>query len=754
MAIPNGPPAVDEITGYVEPWIARPGQKVDVKVSCTGSNFSYKLVRLIQGCIGENAPTHQQETLDVQGVCPGRYQEAHPGSYGVLPSWGANTLVPGDVLGVSVYVQPYLAKAGHAQVLLSTLDIETCTGFALLVSEEDLLELWIGCGDSIQIIRSEASLRLKRWAYIAVSIRGPEVRLDVSHLNQLLEKAPSPIGLTHTLPASAVLNNTSPLLIAAAMFKDSNAASPFATNFLNGRIASPKITTKTKSGNHTLLELDFSVGIPTDQIFDISSSGRHGTLVNAPTRAIKSWDWDGSEPDWTKAQKGYGAIHFHEDDLDDAAWGTDFTVEIPRDALSGAYAFLCTDQDSKTTDSITFFVTPPPAQKRKENGPKAAIVLSTFTYLAYANEHMYDEERPTHMEVPGGVKVLQDENYLRMARRDDLGLSMYDAHRDGSGSVFSTSKRPILNVRPGYVHWGIHRPREFSADLLMIGYLEELLGRGGYDVVTDHDLHLHGVAALEHYDVVLTGCHPEYPSLESLNAYASFAALGGSIMYLGGNGFYWTSVTNPARPHRLEVRRGDQGCRSFSLAPGERIHSLNGHQGGLWRSRGRMPNTLFGVGACAFGTGPGVPYRSMDVAHTAAFSWLWNGIEPGDRDLIGVEGFGGGASGDEIDRLDFELGSPSNTVLLATSTGHSELFGVFNEEVMFPMVDTLGPTCPKVRSDMTYYETSAGGAVFSVGSINWYCSLGWRGYNNNCAALTRNVLMEFLRRGKGGLAES
>lgn len=66
------------------------------------------------------------------------------------------------------------------------------------------------------------------------------------------------------------------------------------------------------------------------------------------------------------------------------------------------------------------------------------------------------------------------------------------------------------------------------------------------------------------------------------------------------------------------------------------------------------------------------------------------------------------------------------------------------------MVATLGLMCAKVRSNMAYYETCASGAVFSVGSITWYCSLGWKGYNNNCAHLTRSVLAEFLRRGKGG----
>jgi len=130
-----------------------------------------------------------------------------------------------------------------------------------------------------------------------------------------------------------------------------------------------------------------------------------------------------------------------------------------------------------------------------------------------------------------------------------------------------------------------------------------------------------------------------------------------------------------------------------------------------------------------------------------AFAWVFEGTEPGE--LIGVNGFGGGASGDEIDRLDFELGSPLDTVLLASSQQHDDTFGLFNEEQMWPMVNTLGSNCDRVRSDMTYYKTSGGGAVFSVGSINRYSSLAWDGYKNNVAKITDNVLREFLRRGRG-----
>ena len=38
------------------------------------------------------------------------------------------------------------------------------------------------------------------------------------------------------------------------------------------------------------------------------------------------------------------------------------------------------------------------------------------------------------------------------------------------------------------------------------------------------------------------------------------------------------------------------------------------------------------------------------------------------------------------------------------------------------------------------------GAVFSVGSINWYCSLGWDDYGNNIARMTGNVLRGFLEK--------
>lgn len=386
---------------------------------------------------------------------------------------------------------------------------------------------------------------------------------------------------------------------------------------------------------------------------------------------------------------------------------------------------------------------------------------------------MWDPNSPARAEVPddfGSFQFHRDEDFAKLVRRSDLGLSCYDVHSDGSGVIFSSSKRPLLNHRPGYINWTGHRPREISAELLMVGFLDRL----GImcDVLTDHDLHFRGVAALQRYQVVVTGCHPEYPTLQSYTAYEEFLRQGGKLMYLGGNGFYWSSALHPTlNPHRLEVRRGGQGVRTSHQQPGERHFSNDGLVGGLWRDRGKAANYLVGVGCCGEGAGPGVPYR-MSPTLPQEFPLLYANIfagvfHPMDNDnnkndadadaqknlfTFGhnaLGGFGGGASADEIDRADVQYGSPRHLVVLASSTGHSDRFGLFPEDVHFPMMKTLGTQTDLIRSDMTFHETAGGGAVFSVGSISWYVALGWQDYDNDVARITANVLRMFLG-GDGG----
>lgn len=123
-------------------------------------------------------------------------------------------------------------------------------------------------------------------------------------------------------------------------------------------------------------------------------------------------------------------------------------------------------------------------------------------------------------------------------------------------------------MRPHYSFWAHGGPRGFSADLWYIGFLERELGSQGYDLITDHDLNKHGAPLLKRYKVLLSGSHPEYPSHNILNSHASFLQHGGHFMYLGGNGYYWVTAPDPSRPHLIEVRRADQGCRTFGLPAG------------------------------------------------------------------------------------------------------------------------------------------------------------------------------------------
>ncbi|GKZ36985.1 hypothetical protein AbraIFM66950_008277 [Aspergillus brasiliensis] len=695
---PGYPP---EITGYVEPWIASPGEDIDLKVSSTEKDLQYHVLRLIHGPQGDDFDDMTQETItDIpRGDFTGRYQVASPGSYAVIPQRDYG--IGQDGVNFALYFQAHLVEeATHIQTILSTLDVSSKCGFAAVLTEQGYVEFWIGTGPSIQVVPTSFKPILKEWTELNFTIQADTVR--------------SPVMGSVTLAENAKIQGSCILTFAASYAESTNKKSKKPVNFFNGRIGGPELRSSSSDGP-VLAKWDFALAMTTDIIMDISGNGAEGHLVQAPTTAVSGHDWNGAESDWTKSITGYNAVHFHEDDLDDAAWQTDLSLSLP------------------STLKIW-------RVRRRALGAKVAYILSTLTYLAYGNEHVYDRIHLQPETYPWVVK--KDEHGYKTERRVDVGLSCYDVHNDRSGVIHSSAKRPILNMRPDYLSWNLHRPRGLSADLILMEFLE----RSGipYDVVTDHDLHVGGEGALQRYQTILTGSHPEYHTVESLFAYSNYVKAGGNLMYLGGNGFYWSCAIPSGNLHRVEIRRGDQGVRSFTMPGGDRVFSANGQLGLLWRSRGLAANRLVGVGCCAGGSGPGVPYKRTDAGRDPQFSWMFQGIA--EDELLGTEGFGGGASGDEVDKCDHGVGSPPNTLVVATSVGHPDQFGIFPEEVEYPMLKTVGTQTDEIRSDITYYEAGGGGAVFSVGSINWLNSLGWNHFQNNVATLTGNVLREFVRR--------
>jgi N,N-dimethylformamidase len=302
-----------------------------------------------------------------------------------------------------------------------------------------------------------------------------------------------------------------------------------------------------------------------------------------------------------------------------------------------------------------------------------------------------------------------------------------------------------MNMRPSYrqplLNNGYGGPHQLAADLHLVDWLEHFDYR--YDILTDEDLHHFGPDCLAGYRVLLTGTHPEYWSGEGLDALEDYLRGGGRLMYLGGNGFYWVTSTEPEGQHTIEVRKWG-GTAAFEVQVGEVFHSTTGELGGLWRFRGRFPQRLVGVGMTAQAVAAGAPYSRLPESNDPRVSFVFDGV--GDH-LIGdhyslVNEYGAG--GYEVDRWDPELGSPTHAIRLATTIGLSDRYQHVREEIMLSDSRQSASVNPKVRADMVYFEGPNGSAVWSVGSIAWCASLSFNGYDNGCSQVTRNVLNRFL----------
>ncbi|MBI3515442.1 MAG: N,N-dimethylformamidase, partial [Proteobacteria bacterium] len=450
-----------------------------------------------------------------------------------------------------------------------------------------------------------------------------------------------------------------------------------------------------------------------------------GVTVNLPTRAMRGHNWTGAAMDWTRAPEQYGAIHFHDDDLVDACWEPDFEFQIPADLRSGIYAAKLSADGFVFW--VPFFVRPSRGTARS----KVAFLASTATYTAYLNYRsrylsLVGERYAGRLAVMDGVDTL-------LLEFPELGLSTYDRHSDGSGVCYSSRHRPLTNVRPTGRHWN------FNIDLFIIDWLEKF--GGDYDVITEDDLAREGLGLLTPYRVVLTGSHPEYDSRGMLDALEGYLRRGGRLMYMGGNGFYWRIAHHPTRDGVLEVRRAEGGVRAWDAEPGEAYHSFTGEYGGLWRRNARAPQRLVGVGFISQGFDKCSYYRRLPAADDPRVAWALAGIKD---DLLGDFGvLQGGAAGLEIDAVDRWLGTPPHALVLARSENHSNTYELVAEEVLVPHGATDAVINPDIHADITFFETPAGGAVFSTGSIAYAGSLAWNSFQNNIAKLTANVLERF-----------
>jgi N,N-dimethylformamidase len=240
----------------------------------------------------------------------------------------------------------------------------------------------------------------------------------------------------------------------------------------------------------------------------------------------------------------------------------------------------------------------------------------------------------------------------------------------------------------------------------------------------------------------MTSTHHEYWSKPMWDALDTFKKRGGRLIYMGANAWYWRIAYHPSAPGVIEVRRAEGGIRAWAAEPGEYYHSFTGEYGGLWRRQGLPPQMMAGTGFSAQGFDICSYYRKQPDADNPRAAFIFDGV---DEEIIGDFGLiGGGAAGLELDRADRLLGTPPNALVLASSEAHSPVYMVVCEEILINAPGMCGGEHPLVRADMVFYETPAGGAVFSTSSIAWAGSLSHNDYDNNVSRITGNVLRRFL----------
>ena len=743
---------ITELTGYTDRFSVAPGEPIRFMVSTDLPSYETNLVRLIHGDENPEGPGYKEELVDasINGQRRGRKQVAQSGSYILVEEHGQLSQLQSFTLQAWIY--PTTPDKGQAQGLLSKWSADE-PGFCLAVGAEGALELWLaGTGaDSGGRISTGEALRACEWYFVAAAF---DANTHTLRLYQLpLSDWPSDnssVVVERTVLAQLPGRNGCPLLIAANGVGTTNTDRYAALGLYNGKIDSPRVFSRALDTDEIeqlrrgvapaevapsdlVAAWDFAATPSSASVIDRGPHALHGVAVNMPARAMAGHNWTAGEFDFKHAPEQYGAIYFHDDDLEDAGWEPDFELVVPNNLRSGVYAARLTGEAQE--DHIPFIVRPP----RGKANASILYLMPTMTYVAYANDRM--DAAHEHLVGLSAEHIKWDPLDLYLAEHPEFAMSFYDRHSDGSGCSYSSYLRPIVNLRPKYRHLLTGASRLLGEDLYLIDWLDE---KGfAYDVATDHDLHHEGQDLLANYRVMLTGTHPEYWTAPMLTALEAYLAGGGRLMYLGGNGFYWVTSVDAERPHIAEVRRGMSGTRAWNSAPGECYHSTTGELGGHWRHRGKTPNRLTGIGFTAQGWGdpaPGYTRKPDSFDERAAF--IFDGIEADET----IGDFGlvfGGAAGDELDRIDYSLGTPHHTLVLASSGPHGPSILPVIEDYTQVNAELMTDPGATVRADMVYFETLNDGAVFSVGSICWCGSLSHNGYDNNVSRITENVLKAF-----------
>ncbi len=241
--------------------------------------------------------------------------------------------------------------------------------------------------------------------------------------------------------------------------------------------------------------------------------------------------------------------------------------------------------------------------------------------------------------------------------------NFYDADGDGWGDTWYAGGNPPVVLDLPYRDRGVP-PRFGRYDFPFLRWLEK---RGHEpEFLSEDDLeNTDGDALRLAYDVVIFPGHTEYVTEHEYDVIERFRDLGGRLIFLSANNFFW-KVERKGK----EIRREQ-----------------------LWRDLGRPEAGLLGVQYRANDDGSRQGVYYLVAADRVPWLFAGTGLENGSTIGDAVGGFG-----IEVDGM--TANSPPGTILIGLVPS---LFG------------------PGVHGEMTYYETATGGRVFSAGTLD-FCS--------------------------------
>lgn len=754
-----------KLAAYADQMSIRPGQTIRFHVSsAVGDAVSARIARVICADPNPDGPGIQ---LDSPGIELKALQRPKPervpiGSYARVSDVG-EYLVEQALGSFSFVCRVKPSLGGKVQTVVALEGARN--GFRLAILADGSLEGAVFVGNTT-VSTQLSLLPLNEWSLISLRFDNASGTVRLDRLRCQPDQAGDQhVGAEghseHAVELQATNWHQASLVVAARLNEPSGLIT---SEHFNGRLEGPvlltgllsaaELTRLADSSNPPvdtgdfaqatpLLAWDFSKDTHTQKALEVVTDRYGAQLFNAPVRAVASSRWNGRFMHIAQAPDQYAAIHFHEDDLADCQWPVVYEWTVPATTRSGIYALFL--KAGEHQDNVPFHVVPALGQRRA----KVAVLASTYTYTVYGNNARPEWDSDAAWQQRWRDQAAQWQAYpYNPGDHREYGLSTYNLHTDDSGISLVTGLRPMLNVRVGYVTFpdpeirgsGL---RHFPADTHLTAWLEH--AGIEYDIVTDVELDREGLSALEGYQVLLTGSHPEYHTREMLNALGAFRDQGGRFCYLGGNGFYWKVAHSVELPGMIEIRRGEGGIRAWASEPGEYYNQLDGEYGGLWRRNGRPPQQLVGVGFSAQGNFSGSYYRLTEAASDPAVAWMFDGV---DGPLIGQHGLSAhGAAGFELDRADTTLGTPSNAIVVASSENHPpDAPWILVPEEMLTHLLTLPrePAQSLVRADMTFFSLPSGGAVFSTGSITFCGSLPSNHFDNDIARLMSNVVRRFL----------